>query len=444
MLVEGFDKLNMSITFYNHPYYLTHMERLGLEKDIDWIEYMVYIPDEGIPLFDKLAERVLKTEEYEIVTYADRKVLFADAMDALKLVDAAYSKLYGTVPLTEAVIRHAIKGYFPMVNLNYICSVKDRDGKIVGFGILVPSIAKALKASNGKLFPFGIFRLLKALRGKNELLEMFLIAVNPDLQKQGVPVRIAHSHSSSQDKNLKYLIKLFYMRLIPRYATQLFACGKEAGDWMFRGAPYRVINNAVDTTKYTYSPEIQNQMRKQLGINGDALVIGHVGRFDAVKNHTFLIDCFVHLKKQRDNAVLLLVGDGGLRQEIQEKAKTCGLTDSVIFTGLRSDVPELMQVMDIFVFPSLYEGLGIAAIEAQAAGLPCLVSDGVPEECAKTDRVVHCALKDGPQKWAEQILQMCHTARQDTSEQIAQAGYDLKENALWLQNYYLEQWKKEA
>lgn len=263
-------------------------------------------------------------------------------------------------------------------------------------------------------------------------------------QKQGVPVRIAHSHSSSQDKNLKYLIKLFYMGLIPRYATQLFACGKEAGDWMFRGAPYHIINNAVDTAKYTYSPEKRTQMRGQLGISRDALVIGHVGRFDAVKNHTFLIDCFVQLKKQRDNAVLLLVGDGGLRQEIQEKVKACGLTDSVIFTGLRSDIPELMQVMDIFVFPSLYEGLGIAAIEAQAAGLPCLVSDGVPEECTKTDRVVHCALKDGPQKWAEQILQMCHTARQDTSEQIAQAGYDLKENALWLQNYYLEQWKKEA
>ena len=261
-------------------------------------------------------------------------------------------------------------------------------------------------------------------------------------QKCGVPVRIAHSHSSSQDKNLKYLIKLFYMRLIPRCATQLFACGKDAGDWMFRGAPYRIINNAVDTAKYTYSPEIDNEMRRQLGISKDALVIGHVGRFDAVKNHTFLVDCFLQLKKQQDRAVLLLVGDGRLRQEIQEKAKACGIADSVIFTGLRSDVPELMQAMDVFVFPSLYEGIPLTLIEAQAAGLPCLVSDGVPRECAKTDLVVHHALKDGAHIWAKQILQMRHTARPDTGTQIARSGYDLKENAMWLQNFYLEQWKK--
>lgn len=261
-------------------------------------------------------------------------------------------------------------------------------------------------------------------------------------QKHGIPVRIAHSHSSSQDKNLKYLIKYFYMGLIPRYATQLFACGKKAGDWMFRGAPYRVINNAVDTVKYTYSPEKRTQKRGQLGINRDALVVGHVGRFDAVKNHTFLIDCFVQLKKQRDNAVLLLVGDGRLRQEIKEKVNACGLADSVIFTGLRSDVPELMQAMDVFVFPSLYEGIPLTLVEAQATGLPCLVSDGVPVECAKTDLVFRCALKDGPQKWAEMILCTSKTARQDTSLQIARAGYDLKENALWLQNFYLEQWKE--
>ena len=262
-------------------------------------------------------------------------------------------------------------------------------------------------------------------------------------QKRGVPVRIAHSHSSSQDKNLKYLIKLFYMRQIPRYATQLFACGKEAGDWMFRGAPYRVINNAVDTAKYTYSPEKRNQMRQQLGIDRDALVIGHVGRFDRVKNHTFLIDCFLQLKQQRSNAVLLLVGDGGLRQEMQEKVNACGLAGSVIFTGIRSDVPELMQAMDVFVFPSLYEGIPLTLIEAQAAGLPCLVSDGVPEECAKTDLVTQCALKDGTQKWSEQVLQMCHAVRQNTGAQIARAGYDLEENAMWLQDFYLEQWKKE-
>ena len=263
-------------------------------------------------------------------------------------------------------------------------------------------------------------------------------------QKRGIPVRVAHSHSSSQDKNLKYLIKLFYMRQIPRYATQLFACGKEAGDWMFLGAPYRIINNAVDTAKYTYSPQMRKQMRTQLGIKQDAFVIGHVGRFDAVKNHSFLVDVFVQLREQHDTAVLLLVGEGNLRDDIEKKVSALGIADSVIFTGIRKDVHHLMQAMDVFIFPSVYEGLGIVAIEAQAAGLPCLVSDGVPKECIKTDLVTHCTLKDGAATWAKQILQMRNTTRQDTSAQIIQSGYDLKENAMWLQNYYIEHWKKET
>ena len=261
-------------------------------------------------------------------------------------------------------------------------------------------------------------------------------------EKRGVPVRIAHSHSSSQDKNLKYLIKLFYMRQIPQYATQLFACSKEAGDWMFRGAPYRVVNNAVDAENYVYSPEMRQQMRRQLKIRQNALVAGHVGRFDAVKNHTFLIDVFVRLKKKREEAVLLLVGDGKLRQETEQRVRELGLLDSVIFTGLRSDVPKVMQAMDVFVFPSLYEGSPLALIEAQAAGLPCLVSDGVSKECAKTDLVEYCALKNGAQVWAEQLMRMSRIARRDTRAQIAQSGFDLKENALWLQNYYLEQWNR--
>lgn len=265
-----------------------------------------------------------------------------------------------------------------------------------------------------------------------------------DAKIAGIPVRIAHCHSSSQDKNLKYLIKLFYMRQIPRYATQLFACGKDAGDWMFRGAPYRVINNAIASNKYTYSPQKREQMRRQLGVRQDALVVGHVGRFNAVKNHTFLIDIFAQLKNYREDAVLLLVGDGVLRQETEKKAAACGLADSVIFTGLRSDVPELMQTMDCFLFPSLYEGLPVTLIEAQAAGLPCIVSDGVPAECAVTSLVEYLALKEDPAVWANHIRSMQNNPRHDTYQEIVEAGYDIKANAQWLQDYYLSQWKKES
>lgn len=187
MLVEGFDKLNMSITFYNHPYYLTHMERLGLEKDIDWIEYKIAVPKEGLPKIEKIANCILQKGNYKVVTYTDRKVLYKEAFEAFALIDLAYSKLYGTVPLTEEIIRNAIDGYIPLVNLDYICAIKNKEDKIVSFGIMVPSIAKALKKSNGKILPFGIVRLLRALRGKNDTLEMFLVAVDPTLQAQGLP-----------------------------------------------------------------------------------------------------------------------------------------------------------------------------------------------------------------------------------------------------------------
>jgi GNAT superfamily N-acetyltransferase len=188
MLVEGFDELNMSITFYNHPYYMEHMERLGLVKDIDWIEYQVFVPDTVDPKIERMANHVLRKGNYKIETYSDRKVLFKEAFEAFSIIDLAFSKLYGTVPLTENVIRNAIESYIPLVSLDYICSIKDADGKIVGFGAMIPSIAKALKKSDGKLFPLGLFRMLKALKGKNDTLEMFFVAVSPEHQLRGVPV----------------------------------------------------------------------------------------------------------------------------------------------------------------------------------------------------------------------------------------------------------------
>lgn len=193
MLVEGFDQLNMSITFYNHPYYLTHMQRLGLVKDIDWIEYKIYVPDKVNERIERIANHLAEKGDYKVVTYTDRKLLYKDAFEAFDLIDVAYSKLYGTVPLTKEIIKNTIDAYIPLVNLKYICAVKDNNNKIVAFGIMVPSIAKALKKSNGKILPFGIFRMLKALKGKNDTLEMFLVAVDPSLQAQGIPALIINA-----------------------------------------------------------------------------------------------------------------------------------------------------------------------------------------------------------------------------------------------------------
>lgn len=205
MLVEGFDELNMSITFYNHPYYLKHMEKLGLVKDVDWVEYQITIPSEINPKIEKLSNHLLKKNGYSLVTYTDRKVLKQDAYEAFKVVDEAFSVLYGTVPLTDKVIDNAINDYIPIVNLKYIVSIKDGQGKIIGFGVLVPSIAKALKKSNGRLFPLGIFRMLKALQGKNDVLEMFFVAVKEEHQKRGIPgIMMNHLLKVCIENGVKY------------------------------------------------------------------------------------------------------------------------------------------------------------------------------------------------------------------------------------------------
>lgn len=262
-------------------------------------------------------------------------------------------------------------------------------------------------------------------------------------KKHGVTVRIAHSHSSSQDKDLKYVIKLLYRKQISKYATQLFACGKEAGDWMFCGAPYRIINNAIDTQLYTYDKKKRERVRKQFHIAEDVFVIGHVGRFNAVKNHVFLIDVFARIREIKRDTILLLVGDGDLHKDIENRVNELGLSGSVIFTGVRSDVYAMLQAMDCFVFPSLYEGVPVTLIEAQASGLPCFVSDGVPMECDKTGLVKQTSLSTSIDGWVKKILKCVNTDRRDTHNEIVESGYDIVANACWLQEYYLDQWEKE-
>ncbi len=251
-----------------------------------------------------------------------------------------------------------------------------------------------------------------------------------------IPVRIAHSHSSRQDRDWKYPIKLFYRHLIPRYATDLLACSEEAGRWMFCAAEFQILNNAIDAKKYRFSRNTRQFMREKLGIDSDCLVVGHVGRFDAVKNHAKIVDIFKILLDGR-KAVLLLVGDGELKLLIKQKVNKLGLEERVIFTGVRSDVSELMQAMDVFVFPSLYEGLPVTLVEAQAAGLPCLISDHVPTECKLTSAVWRLPLEASSETWAKQAIEAVKEPRRDTFEEIQAAGYDIDSNTERLQRFYL-------
>ena len=257
-----------------------------------------------------------------------------------------------------------------------------------------------------------------------------------------IPVRIAHSHSSSAVKNMKYPIKMYYMKKISKYATDLMACGKDAGDWMFSGNKYTIVNNAIDLDKYKYSNEISNKVRTDLGIT-NKLVIGHVGRFREEKNHTFLIDVFNEVKKIKNDSVLLLVGDGDKQSEIEEKVKSLDLENDVIFTGSRSDVNELMQAMDIFVFPSLYEGLPLTMVEAQASGLTCIISDNVPSECIFVPSLVKKLKLEIPAvEWAKNILN-CSKNRNNYINEMTKVGYNIKHEVEKLQNFYLTNYKKD-
>lgn len=258
----------------------------------------------------------------------------------------------------------------------------------------------------------------------------------------GVPVRIAHSHNSGQDKNLKYLIKKYYMKKIPVSATDYFACGKMAGDWMFGGQRYHVLKNAIDCRKYVYSSEIREKVRKEYGIK-DEVIVGHVGRFNPQKNHKFVIDIFSEIVKIKSDTKLLLIGDGDDREEIEERVKRLGLSENVIFAGVRSDVNELLQAMDVFLFPSLYEGLPVTMIEAQASGIPCVISDTVSQECVITKGLVDIkSLSDTSKAWAQQVLKSAKKMRNDCTEEIRQAGYDVETEVKYLEKYYWEQYEK--
>lgn len=258
-------------------------------------------------------------------------------------------------------------------------------------------------------------------------------------KKCGVKVAIAHSHTSNQDKNIKYPIKLFYKRFIPEYADELMACSSAAGEWMFNGAHFTVLKNAIDAGAFSFEASKKEKMRMDLGIPEDFFVIGHIGRFMPPKNHDYILRVFSCVKCKNSKAKLLLIGDGELRNVIKQKSMQLGIADDVLFLGVRSDVADILQAVDLFVLPSKYEGLGIVLIEAQCEGIPCVIADSVPRECEVcSDLITRRSISEDPERWAECILNLKDTSRKSRLTEVKLAGYDIAENAAKLQQFYLE------
>lgn len=202
----------------------------------------------------------------------------------------------------------------------------------------------------------------------------------------GIPVRIAHSHSTSgKGEFARNAMKEILKRFSNLYPNYRFACSKHAGEWLFgRNAQFEIIPNAIELSKFDFNEATRREVRERLGIGSNQFVVGHIGRFVSQKNHLFLIELFRRLAEKRANAVLVLVGTGDLEPVVRESVRAYGLADKVFFLGQCKEVHLLYQAFDVFVLPSLYEGLGLVGVEAQRAGLPCVFSTAVPSEVSLT------------------------------------------------------------
>lgn len=257
------------------------------------------------------------------------------------------------------------------------------------------------------------------------------------LAKNSKRVTIAHSNIAGGDFSVKSAVKRLLRYPLRYLADYLFACSDGAAKWMFGSKAKRalILKNSIDTAQYTFNAQAREEKRKELQLGG-RFVIGHVGRFRRMKNHTFLLKVFKEVHETDENAVLLLVGDGRLRRKLEKRVKRLGLTDNVVFAGIRKDVPQLLQAMDVFVFPSLYEGIPMALVEAQASGLPCVVSQNIHPQIKITDGLLFMSLRKPPKEWAKAVLALKSRKRSDTSGEVKRAGYDMRENAKVLESFY--------
>lgn len=261
-------------------------------------------------------------------------------------------------------------------------------------------------------------------------------------KKANIPVRISHSHNSKSNKNIFIKIyKKYLQSKILKNATNLWACSKLAAQWLYGKKEIdnvEIIPNAIDAEKFIYKKETRKKLRKEFNISEDVFVIGNVARMSYQKNHMFLIKIFNELKKIDENTKMLIVGTGEKKEKIISEIKHLNLEKDIILLENRQDVNEILQMMDYFVFPSRFEGLGIVLIEAQAAGLRCITSrDVVPSEVAITDLVEFYSLKKLPKEWAKEIYLHKKYDRENQLQRIKNADYDVKDLIEKIQKKYI-------
>ncbi len=267
----------------------------------------------------------------------------------------------------------------------------------------------------------------------------------PLAKKAGIPVTIAHARSAGVDKGLKGTLTKWLRRNLYKHCDYMFACSDLAAKAVFGENTYArgkvvLLPNAVDTKEFAYNEVPRDEIRKEYDLEG-MTVIGHVGRFHYAKNHEFLLDIFADYYRENKKARLFLLGDGPRRSEMEERAKELKIDSAVIFAGNQNPVAPYYQAMDAFVFPSRFEGMPGTVVEAQAAGLPCLISDAITEQVKATDLVEFMSLEQNAEKWAEKLQRMLSAkpAREEKRliNDISKTYYDVNEQVKWYEKFYL-------
>ncbi len=244
-------------------------------------------------------------------------------------------------------------------------------------------------------------------------------------KKYGIKVRIIHSHQNKAADQLSHAIRNYpLIKMGIRYSNVYFACSKIAGKYLYKNKFFYQINNAIDAEKFIYDEKMRIKMRKKLKIE-ESYVIGNIGRFCNQKNQTFLIDIFSEVKKKID-AKLLLIGEGALQEEYENKIEKLNLKNDVLILPPSNEIEKYYQAMDVFVLPSLYEGLGIVNIEAQATGLKTIVSDKVPPEAKISELITYVDLNASAEEWADIIIKNIDYKRINHNDDLKKSGYDIK------------------
>ena len=268
----------------------------------------------------------------------------------------------------------------------------------------------------------------------------------PIAKQYGVTCRISHSHNTHAKAGLAGVVTDLLQKPIYEDATDFFACSEAAKGWFYppqliAAGQVQVLANAVDAARFRFSAEQRGQLRRELGL-GNALTVVCVARFRPEKNQIFLLEVLRELRRLREDAVVLFVGEGPCEAMVREKAAASGLADHTRFLGMRTDVPELLSASDAFVLPSRWEGLPVTVIEAQANGLHCVVTEGLTEEMNALGMVEYVSLQASPAAWAQALLRAAEQPRRDTYGDMQASGYDIETTAPWLQEFYLRRYEE--